>query len=172
MDKLKQDLYRYLLALGCDFGRFLRNKNERIKFQKYCYLIKKLFNLKLNGSYSLYLNGPYNSKLADDLFEIANKKTTYENFYRANPLSDETVISRLETLRNIFIENDPPINEVDLLEFYTTYSYLKENYPSLRDEEVIDELRKRKPIICSTYECNDIDIIPMIINIYERLQVA
>lgn len=167
MDTLKKVLYKCLMNLDCDFSKFQLHKCERIKFQKYCYLLKKTFSLPLNGAFSLYLNGPYNARLADDLYDIAKNQ---DDYIGTSPEDlKETTITKLNTLRNIFQENDPPISEIDLLELYTTYDYLNENYPSLSNEERIQELKKRKQQIFAYYP-DPQNIINIVEGIATRIQ--
>ena len=163
MKKALQKLAGYLNILGFDYQKFLDDKKERIRAQKYCYIMKKKWNIDLNGTFSLYINGPYNSRLTDDLYEIANDKN-------APNIANEGSIStgQLKQLRNLFTQNEQ-IDEVDLLEFYTTYSYLKENFPHLNEEEVDKELHYRKSAINKEYETNSIDVMPVIRNIYSNL---
>ena len=40
-------LYTVLTEIGIDFNAFLNDKNERIKAQKYCYILNKFYNLLL-----------------------------------------------------------------------------------------------------------------------------
>jgi len=163
MKKSLQKLAGYLNILNLDYQKFLNDKKERIRAQKYCYLMKKLWNIDLNGSFSLYINGPYNSRLTDDLYEIANDKSAP---YIEN--QGDIPTEKLEHLRRFFIQNEQ-IDEVDLLEFYTTYSYLKDNFSHLNECEIDKELHYRKTAINNEYETNSIDVMSVIKNIYSNL---
>ncbi len=165
MDTLKKILYKCLRELGCDFHKFDKDKKERIKFQKYCYLLEKIFNLPINGSFTLYLNGPYNSKLADTLYSIVNEDLKkYEANYQNKPLSND-VANDLKRLNDLF--KTESFKLIDLLELYTTYDYLCDNFPSYTDEERTQELKKFKAHFFKQY--NEHDIIKTIKNISNEL---
>mgnify|MGYP004484094127 CR=1 FL=1 len=141
-------IYKCLRELNCDFSEFLNSKHERIKLQKYSYIIEKVFGLGI-GRYSLYLNGPYNSVLADELYNIAHNESPYRDLMEEAPLTDETR-EVLENIRNLFhVDN---IDEVDLLELYTTYNYLKKYYPSYDNNEIFEKLKKEKSYLFDKYK--------------------
>ena len=129
-------LYTVLNRMGINFANFVLDKNERIKAQKYCYLLSKFLNLPINGAFSLYINGPYNSKLADILYEIT----------RCNNLNtiqlDKNVEDIINRIINIFPYNKE--NVVNELEIFTTYDFLCNNYPNLTDSQRMSELFQLK----------------------------
>ncbi len=129
-------LYTVLNRMGINFANFVLDKNERIKAQKYCYLLNKFLNLPINGAFSLYINGPYNSKLADILYEIT----------RCNNLSTVHLDSNVENIINIIINIFPynKENVVNELEIFTTYDFLCNNYPNLTDSQRMSELFQLK----------------------------
>ena len=147
MTEFGKIIYKCLKELNCDFSAFLNSKHERIKLQKYSYLIEKIFGLGV-GRYSLYLNGPYNSTLADELYNIAHNEGNYINFMNENPLGQDSR-QILLNIRSCF--QDDNIDEVDLLELYTTYDYLRKYYPSYSDNDIYDKLCKEKHHLIERY---------------------
>lgn len=157
MSEFNNIIYMCLKELGCDFSEFLHSKHERIKLQKYSYLIEKVFGLGI-GRYSLYLNGPYNSVLADELFAIARNETDYQVEILGKNIGQEAK-QILSSLKGLFIDNS--IEEVDLLELYTTFDFLRKYYPSYSEKEIFDKLYAEKGHILNKYSS---------LNIYELLK--
>ncbi|GAG92373.1 unnamed protein product, partial [marine sediment metagenome] len=128
MDTFKKILYKCLSYLECDFNIFKNNKRERIKAQKYSYILQNTLGLQV-GKFSLYLNGPYSASLADDLFDIADHQEELSDNMTVKPLKKGPKVL-LDKIKEIFIlEDSAEPEEVDLLELYTTYDFLKENFP-------------------------------------------
>lgn len=163
MTEFGKIIYKCLKELNCDFSAFLNSKHERIKLQKYSYLIEKIFGLGI-GRYSLYLNGPYNSILADELYNIARNESVFKSFMVENPLG---IYSReiLTNIRDCFQNNN--IDEVDLLELYTTYDYLRKYYPSYSDDDIYDKLCKEKHHLIKRYQ--SLNIREMLLAIDDRM---
>lgn len=130
-------LYTVLTNIGINFSAFLIDKDERIKAQKYCYILDKFYDLPIKGSFSLYINGPYNSKLADLLYSIARKRNGINTIE-----IDEELNSIINRIVEIFPVNDS--NVVNLLEIYTTYDFLSKNYPNWTEEQRCAELSRLK----------------------------
>lgn len=130
-------LYTVLTEIGIDFNTFLNDKNERIKAQKYCYILDKFYNLPINGSFSLYINGPYNSKLTDTLYSITRKKNTINTVE-----IDENLRRVINKITGVFPANDPDI--VNRLEIYTTYDFIANHYPNWTNEQRSNELQRLK----------------------------
>lgn len=154
MCTFKKVIYKCLKALDCNFQEFLNNKNERIKVQKYSYILEKVFGLSV-GTFRLYLNGPYNSKLADEIYEIARNEQDYINAQN-NSLQDCTT-GILTQIRNNFNYIDQ-MSEVDILELYTTYDYIKNNISFINDDEAFARLEKEKSHLFERYSDENIDI--------------
>ena len=127
-------LYTVLTEIGIDFNAFLNDKNERIKAQKYCYILNKFYNLPINGTFSLYINGPYNSKLADTLYSITRKKVTINTVE-----IDENLRGVINRITEIFPAKNPDI--VNILEIYTTYDFIANHYPNWTKEQRSNELQ-------------------------------
>ncbi len=162
MTEFNNIIYKCLRELGCNFDLFLWSKNERVKSQKYSYLIEKIYGVGV-GKFSLYLNGPYNSMLADELYDIARNRNKYVSENQVNPLSEDA--SNLLRRLNTFFLNQQ-INEVDLLELYTTFDYLKSYYPSYENDEIFKQLYDRKSMIYHRYpNLNQDNINNIILNI-------
>lgn len=153
-------IYKCLRELNCNFSEFLSSKNERIKLQKYSYIIEKVFGLGI-GRYSLYLNGPYNSILADELYDIARNENSYVDIMEKCPLPTE-INQMLENIRSLF--QNANIDEVDLLELYTTYDYLRKYYPSYSNNDIYDKLCKEKPHLIERYQTLNIREILSVID--------
>ncbi len=163
MTEFGKIIYKCLKELNCDFSAFLNSKHERIKLQKYSYLIEKIFGLGV-GRYSLYLNGPYNSTLADELYDIARNETEYKLVNKSNPLGQQAR-NALAIIRECFESRN--IEEVDLLELYTTYDFLRKYYPSYTQDEILEKLYNKKPQLVERY--NTLDISNLINNINDRI---
>lgn len=130
-------LYTVLTEIGIDFNTFVNDKNERIKAQKYCYILNKFYNLPINGSFSLYINGPYNSKLTDTLYSITRKRNTINTVG-----IDENLRRVINRITGVFPANDPDI--VNRLEIYTTYDFIANHYPNWTDGQRYNELQHLK----------------------------
>ncbi len=130
-------LYTVLTEIGIDFNAFSDNKDERIKAQKYCYILGKFYNLPIDGSFSLYINGPYNSKLADTLYSITRKRSTISTVE-----IDENLRGIINRITEVFSANDPDI--VNILEIYTTYDFIANHYPNWTEEQRSNELQRLK----------------------------
>ena len=148
MTEFGKIIYKCLRELNCDFSAFLSSKHERIKLQKYSYLIEKIFGLGV-GRYSLYLNGPYNSTLADELYSVAHNESNYKKIMDEHRLGENSR-QALARIRNCFQSDN--IDEVDLLELYTTYDYLRKYYPSYSDSDIYDKLCKEKHHLIERYQ--------------------
>ena len=59
------------------------------------------------------------------------------------------------------------IEEVDLLELYTTYDFLRKYYPSYTQDEILEKLYNKKPQLVERY--NTLDISNLINNINDRI---
>lgn len=130
-------LFNILSYLGVDFNSFLNDKNERIKAHKFCYLLNKFFNLPINGSFSLYINGPYNAKLTDVLYDIARNKDSLEQI-----IINDQVLDVLAKIKSNF--PNERANVIALLEIFTTFDFLNLNYPNWTEEQRFEELKKIK----------------------------
>lgn len=130
-------LFNILKNLGIDFNLFLNDKDERIKAHKFCYLLNKFFDLPVNGSFSLYINGPYNAKLTDVLYDIARSQNSLEQVE-----VNDKILNVLTKIKSKFaIEN---ANLIALLEIFTTFDFLNTNYPNLTEEQRFAELQNIK----------------------------
>lgn len=147
MSDFNNIIYKCLIELGCNFDLFLWSKTERVKAQKYSYLIEKIYGVGV-GKFSLYLNGPYNSMLADELYDIARNRNKYVNEAQINPLSEDAS-NLLRQLNGNF--SNQQIDEVDLLELYTTFDYLKHYYPSFDNDAIFAQLSDKKSTIYERY---------------------
>jgi len=47
---------------------------SRLRLQKYMYIAERMFGLKFNYPFNLYLKGPYSSALADDYYKLSEFK--------------------------------------------------------------------------------------------------
>jgi len=73
------------LQMLSSFSRFLERAkihsfdinsfNSRVKLQKYVYIAKELFGIRLNYDFNLYLRGPYSTALARDYYELGNYRS-------------------------------------------------------------------------------------------------
>jgi uncharacterized protein YwgA len=110
--------------------------NHRLKLQKYVYLARR-YGIDLGYYYNLYIRGPYSPELANDYYSIK------EGMPRKNV--------------------DPPKDFFRLvkgkserwLELAATLVMIKERYPDISDEEMIDLVIKNKPF-ATTEELKDI----------------
>lgn len=85
----------------------------------------------------MYINGPYNSKLADTLYGITRKKSTINTVE-----IDENLRGVINRITEVFPANDP--NIVNILEIYTTYDFISNHYPNWTDEQRSNELQRLK----------------------------
>ena len=152
MKQLNEILFKCFQQLEFDFDNFLIYKKDRIIFQKYCLLFKRYFGIG-TGSFSLYINGPYNSDLASVGYEIAHDQNYYINACQEFELS-ERAVQIINILKNKLGFN------VDLLEVYCTYFYLI-NYLKCEKQEAINKLRVIKSHIIGS-QPNIIDQIQKI----------
>lgn len=137
MNEFEKTLYEVLSYLGVNFKKFLKDKNERIKAHKYCYLLSKFYRLPVDGAFSLYVNGPYNHYLTDVLYEIARTPNK-----RVRRIKNGELLAILDTFSSLFPANGA--NVVNNLEIFTTFDFLNTNYPSMSKEERFEMLRRIK----------------------------
>jgi len=145
MSQLGEILYLSFKELGFSFDKFLISKTQRIIFQKYSYLMNKYFDLGITG-YSIYINGPYSSDLADVGYDIANIQSFYEEKTEDRILKDNYKES-LKIIKDIF--ND----DSTLLEVYCTYRYLiDESGYKENDSITLEKVKKIKSHLISSDE--------------------
>lgn len=138
MNELKAKLYKCFEILDNNFFvDFKDNINKRIEFQKYGLFFSTIFGLT-TGTFSLYLHGPYNSALADLGYEYANNNEFYKNETKAIEFNN-IAINIINNIKDIL-----PGNNIDLLEIYSTYFYLKNKYPDLTEEQLYNRVHEIK----------------------------
>jgi uncharacterized protein YwgA len=144
MTQFQIALYKYLKEMGYDFKDYSNNKSMRILFQKYCYIIKKFFSLS-TGRYNQYINGPYNPTLANEGYEIIEDIYSFENLNDSDfaDLLNQQTREKIAKIKDAINNNLNGIEEVEFLELYTTYDYLRKEY-SFSGESLKNKLMKLK----------------------------
>ena len=151
MNCFEKALYQILVSFGIDFDSFEQIKDERIKAHKYCYLLSKFFNFPIEGSFSLYINGPYNYHLTDSLYNIAKGRKNID-------LSEEQMSDEIKQVTDRIIGVFPNnAHTTSLLEIFTTYDFLRTNYPSLNDNQRFEELRRLKGHLFGSCGLNEVN---------------
>ena len=146
MSELKTKFYKCFETLEKNFfSDFTENINKRIIFQKYGLFFSTIFGLN-TGRFSLYLHGPYNSVLADLGYEYARNISIYNEKNNNIEFSDEAI----RIINGI--KQQLPLNNVELLEIYSTYFYLKNKHPDLTDEKILEIVREIKKDLCNKNE--------------------
>ena len=138
MSELKTKFYKCFETLENNFfGNFVGSINKRIIFQKYGLFFTTIFGLN-TGRFSLYLHGPYNSSLADLGYEYANNISEYNEKNRSIEFSEEAI--------NIIngIKQYLPLDDVSLLEVFSTYFYLKNKYTDLSNDDIYSKVYEIK----------------------------
>ena len=110
------------IGFNFDVNRF----NHRLKLQKYVYLARR-YGIDLGYRYNLYIRGPYSPELADDYYSVRvgmpeEHVDVPENFFRLVKGKSER-----------------------WLELAATLVMIKERYPDISDEEMIDIVIGNKP---------------------------
>ena len=59
-------------------GESEEHLNNRLKIQKYVYLVK-YYGLDMHYDYNMYLHGPYSQQLAWDYYSLAKNRQKYDN---------------------------------------------------------------------------------------------
>ena len=138
MTELKTKFYKCFETLENNFfGNFTASIDKRIIFQKYGLFFTTIFGLN-TGRFSLYLHGPYNSSLADLGYEYANNINEYSEKNQAIEFSEEAI--------NIIngIKQQLPLEDISLLEVYSTYFYLKNKYTDLSEDDIYNKVYEIK----------------------------
>ena len=139
MDKLKVKLFNCFNQLEDSFfDDFKERIEKRIIFQKYGLFFSTIFGLT-TGTFSLYIHGPYNYTLADLGYEFANNldKFSHEKIEFSN-----VALNIISTL-----QEQLPLGNVDLLEIYSTYFYLKNKYTDFSEEDLFKKVHELKNVI-------------------------
>lgn len=162
MSDIKEQLYRCFYSLDENFfNDFIENIDKRIVFQKYGLFFADIFGLRY-GAYSLYIHGPYNSSLATVGYEFADDYRLKKKYLKTLP---NVVFSQNANNIITFMKNLLSITNIDFLEVFSTYFYLK-NYKDLTEEEILNRVNKIKREII---EKNNIDLQEMT-NRYNQLR--
>lgn len=108
--------------------------NNRLKLQKYIYLIQSM-KLGLGYGFNFYLHGPYSTELAKDGFQI-------KNYSEIKPLSFDN--QEAETKFNKFLEFfKPHKDDREWLEVSATYIYWKKQ--QVEEERIIEMINTKHP---------------------------
>ncbi|MHA1730042.1 MAG: hypothetical protein ACTSWY_15135 [Promethearchaeota archaeon] len=113
---------------------------SRFKIQKLTYLCK-LMGIPLNYQFTLYLSGPYSTKLTQDYFNAPQLVETLETDY----VFDDKDIEILDKINEYVLIH--PINntyESEFLEAVSTILYLKNRYPIMLDDEMFAKIKEIK----------------------------
>lgn len=108
---------------------------NRLKLQKYIYLMQALFKLNIGYEFSLYHHGPYSTELAKNGFQI-------QNFEEMKPLrfKDDEAEKRFSSFVN-FIK--PHKDDIEWLEIASSIHILKTLYPTENDEQIIKRVKEK-----------------------------
>ena len=167
MNTLNKILHKCLVELGCNFEKFTTDKYERVKCQKYAYILERITYLPINGSFTLYINGTYNEKLQTIFYNeiIPNLSELSKNTIKKK--LESNFKDKLKKIKDVFTDNI--LHSVTLLEIFTTYDYLKINFPSCSEEERIMELKRVFRKYFEQY--NEVKILNKIKEIEKLLEV-
>lgn len=124
----KERLASFLKALA-DASIIDFNKNwfnHRLKLQKYVFIAQR-FGFRTDYDYSLYIHGPYSSKLADDYYGISD-------FTDREPMALDYKFIRL-------VKN----KSEEWLELASTILMIKERYGNVSRDKLINLVKTVKP---------------------------
>jgi len=113
---------------------------SRFKIQKLAYLCKSM-GIPLNYQFTLYLSGPYSTRLTQDYFSAPQLVETLET----DNVFDEKDIEILDKINEYVLIH--PINntyESEFLEAVSTIRYLKNRYPDMLDDEMFAKTKEIK----------------------------
>lgn len=108
-------------SLGFNFN--VEKFEDRIRLQKYVFLLRK-FGIDLGYNFDLYVRGPYSRDLSMDYYSLPDAKEEIE-------IPEEFV--------NLVRDKD-----IRWLELSTSLIKVRERYPKISDEEVIEIVEKLK----------------------------
>jgi len=113
---------------------------SRFKIQKLSYLCQSM-GIPLNYRYTLYLSGPYSTRLTQDYFSAPYLVDTLETDY----VFGEKELKILDKI-NEYVLNHPINNtyESEFLEAVSTILYLKNKYPDMLDDEIFSKTKEIK----------------------------
>lgn len=134
-------IYQCLNYLGIDFSKIHLDINERIKCQKYCYLISSKYRFPNEATFNLYQYGPYNSYIADIVFDISNNIVLYSDASKEYNYIEKIpdLLILLDNIKSIF--NCKEQNSINDLIVFATFIFIQENYPSASEQEQFKLLR-------------------------------
>jgi len=123
-----------LKKIGFNFN--VNRFNHRLKLQKYVFLARR-YGIDLGYRFNLYIRGPYSPELANDYYSLKEDMPKEhvdlpENFFKLVKGKSER-----------------------WLELAATLVMIKERYPDISDEEMIDLVIGNKPF-ATTEELKDI----------------
>lgn len=132
MEQFNEKLYQCLTFLGIDFSKLASDKNERIRSQKYSYLISAMYQFPLEYIFKFCELGPYSlelmlalSKLAENL-RLNNKNDISFDF-------DTNLLTLLNKIKDMFPDNSE--KTINNLIIFTSFIFIQTNYPSFSKEE-------------------------------------
>lgn len=108
---------------------------DRIRLQKFIYLLREWGRIDLLYDFNLYLYGPYSPALANDAFHIENYDKLKEYTFNEKEIEDKFVQFLGE------IENFKTPEE---LEIVTSAKYLHNASPRKKLDEIINEIKKKR----------------------------
>jgi len=117
-----------------------RDYVSRFKIQKLAYLCQSM-GIPLNYRFTLYLSGPYSTRLTQDYFSAPHLVETLETDY----VFDEKELKILDKINEYVLIH--PINntyESEFLEAVSTIRYLKNKYPDMLDDEMFAKTKEIK----------------------------
>ncbi|MBL7170164.1 MAG: hypothetical protein ISS48_04035 [Candidatus Aenigmarchaeota archaeon] len=129
----------------------MKTFENRLKLQKFVYLLQFLRDFKLNIGYDFefYLYGPYSTELTSDGFQIKDfNKTPSVKF--VNEDSEKKFTKFLKFF-------DKHKNEPNWLEYASSIHYLKQLNPKETKGKIVDKVSKKRPDLQE--KKNEIEIV-------------
>lgn len=115
--------------------------SNRLKMQKAIYLLQEMGVPVGDYRFSWYKHGPYSQALLDDMYRVDKPSNT------SLKLSSDTKRAVLELKEALELPENTKYSQKDWAECLGSLHYLKEHIfsHSFNDENLLEELKKRKP---------------------------
>jgi hypothetical protein len=157
-------IYHLLKIMDYDFKYFKYDRNNRLLFTSYLYLIKKITSVSINFKDVIYLG-----------CEICSDINYYENSNIYNVLEKEyidEIINKIEKLKLIIDNYKNKIDITIFLQLYDIYNYIRDNsdYDNLTIKNKLINLKKIEfDNIKNKYNINSDQIFDMFNNLDNRI---
>jgi uncharacterized protein YwgA len=116
---------------------------NRLRYQKIIYLLQ-YFDLPVGFRFNWYVRGPYSPPLTDIIYSIHYNPSLWEQSREIEFKEENEVEEKIYNLKILLGEK---LEDWEYLEIFASLAYIKENNPSMTNDELTARLEKLKPFI-------------------------